>query len=72
MSALATFAGCGVDEQIYNATVKDNPELMFPAVVVAIDNFAEFRENYEYLMGDLIGMAGGVPGGRSIRTRPPG
>jgi DNA segregation ATPase FtsK/SpoIIIE-like protein len=40
----------------YNATVKDNPELMFPAVVVAIDNFAEFRENYEYLMGDLIGM----------------
>ena len=40
----------------YNAQNKDNPELLFPAVVIAIDNFAEFRENYEYLMGDLIGM----------------
>jgi chemotaxis protein MotB len=26
MGALATFAGCGVDEQIYNATVKDRDE----------------------------------------------
>src|SRR5205085_3920891 len=42
---------------------KDNPELLLPAVVVAIDNFAEFRENYEYLMTDLIGM---VRDGRSF------
>ena len=40
----------------YNAQHKDNPETMFPAVVVVIDNFAEFKENYEYLIPDLIGM----------------
>ncbi|MBI3361831.1 MAG: hypothetical protein HY023_12050, partial [Chloroflexi bacterium] len=40
----------------YNAQHKDNPEAMFPAVVFAIDNFAEFKESYEPLMGDLIAM----------------
>ncbi|MBI5348021.1 MAG: hypothetical protein HZB77_01685, partial [Chloroflexi bacterium] len=40
----------------YNAQHKDNPETMFPAVVVVIDNFAEFKENYEYLIPDLIAM----------------
>ncbi|MEK6575921.1 MAG: FtsK/SpoIIIE domain-containing protein, partial [Chloroflexota bacterium] len=38
----------------YNAQHKDRPEAMFPAVVLAIDNFAEFKESYEPLMGDLI------------------
>ncbi len=38
----------------YNAQHKDNPEVMFPSVVIAIDNFAEFRENYESMFGDLI------------------
>ena len=40
----------------YNAQTLDNPEQIFPAVVVVIDNFAEFRENYEAMMPDLIGM----------------
>ncbi len=38
----------------YNAQHRDNPEMLFPCVVIAIDNFAEFKENYEYLMADLL------------------
>ncbi len=41
----------------YNTQHKDNPEAMFPCVVIAIDNFAEFKENYEYLMADLLTLA---------------
>ncbi|MCL4505430.1 MAG: FtsK/SpoIIIE domain-containing protein [Chloroflexi bacterium] len=40
----------------YNAQHKDNPELMFPSIVMVIDNFAEFRENYESMFGDLINL----------------
>ena len=47
----------------YNAANLNNPDLIFPAVVIVIDNFAEFRENYEPLMPDLIGM---VRDGRSF------
>ena len=47
----------------YNAQKKDNPESMFPAILVVIDNFAEFHENYEHLLPDLIAM---VRDGRSL------
>jgi DNA segregation ATPase FtsK/SpoIIIE, S-DNA-T family len=33
-----------------------NPDDAFPAVVVAIDNFADFKENYEDLIPDLISL----------------
>ncbi|HEY3291056.1 MAG TPA: FtsK/SpoIIIE domain-containing protein, partial [Anaerolineae bacterium] len=38
----------------FNQQHKDSPEMMFPSVIVVIDNFAEFRENYESMFGDLI------------------
>lgn len=38
----------------YNAQHRDNPELMFPSIMIVVDNFAEFRENYENMMGELI------------------
>ncbi|MBU6362180.1 MAG: hypothetical protein KGS46_19390, partial [Chloroflexi bacterium] len=38
----------------YNQRVKDNPEHVFPAIVVVIDNFAEFKENYDNLLPDLM------------------
>ncbi|MEK7443175.1 MAG: FtsK/SpoIIIE domain-containing protein [Chloroflexota bacterium] len=47
----------------YNAQHKDNPDTMFPAVVIVVDNMAEFKENYEYLIPDLIAM---VRDGRSF------
>jgi S-DNA-T family DNA segregation ATPase FtsK/SpoIIIE len=47
----------------YNAQKLDNPENMFPAILVVIDNFAEFQENYEHMLPDLIGM---VRDGRSL------
>jgi DNA segregation ATPase FtsK/SpoIIIE-like protein len=31
-----------------------NPDEVFPEILVAIDNFAEFQDSYEYLMPDLI------------------
>ncbi|HRF48307.1 MAG TPA: FtsK/SpoIIIE domain-containing protein, partial [Anaerolineales bacterium] len=40
----------------YNAEHMDNPDAMFPAVVVVIDNFAEFKESYEYLLDELTGL----------------
>ncbi|HLF00418.1 MAG TPA: FtsK/SpoIIIE domain-containing protein, partial [Anaerolineales bacterium] len=40
----------------YNIQNKDNPERMFPAIIFVIDNFAEFKESYEALLGDLIAM----------------
>ena len=40
----------------YNAQNKDNPEALFPAIVFAIDNFAEFKENFEYLLPDLMSL----------------
>jgi len=40
----------------YNAQHRDNPDVMFPAVLVVIDNFAEFKENYEYLTPDLLAL----------------
>src|SRR6185503_10910362 len=33
-----------------------NPDTIFPAVVFAIDNFAEFKESYEALLPDLLAM----------------
>ena len=33
-----------------------NPDAAFPAVVVVIDNFAEFKENFERLIPDLIAL----------------
>ncbi|MCS6870143.1 MAG: FtsK/SpoIIIE domain-containing protein [Anaerolineae bacterium] len=46
----------------YNAA---NPDRVIPAMLIVIDNFAEFRENYEPLLPDLIsvirdGRANGV------------
>jgi S-DNA-T family DNA segregation ATPase FtsK/SpoIIIE len=46
----------------YNAA---NPDRIIPAMLIVIDNFAEFRENYEPLLPDLIsiirdGRANGV------------
>ncbi|MCW1969756.1 MAG: FtsK/SpoIIIE domain-containing protein [Anaerolineae bacterium] len=38
----------------YNLRVMDNPEHVFPAIVVVIDNFAEFKENYDNLLPDLL------------------
>ena len=38
----------------FNQQHKDSPEMMFPSVIIVIDNFAEFRENYESMFGDLI------------------
>jgi DNA segregation ATPase FtsK/SpoIIIE-like protein len=40
----------------YNQLNKDNPDLMFPSVIVVIDNFAEFKENYEAMLDELIGL----------------
>ena len=40
----------------YNAQFKDQPEFLFPSAIVVIDNFAEFRENYDALMPDLIAL----------------
>jgi len=50
--ALAKYASL----EDYNSQHKDSPELLFPAVIFAIDNFAEFKESYEPLMAELIGM----------------
>ncbi len=40
----------------YNAHHKDNPDAIFPSIVFVIDNFAEFKENFEYLMPDFMSM----------------
>jgi len=40
----------------YNAQKLDNPDSLLPSAVVAIDNFSEFRENFEYLIPDLISL----------------
>jgi DNA segregation ATPase FtsK/SpoIIIE-like protein len=40
----------------YNAQKKDEPDAMFPAILIVIDNFAEFTESYEYLVPDLISL----------------
>ena len=56
---LATYASL----EDYNAQKVDNPDNMFPAILVVIDNFAEFQENYEHMMPDLIAM---VRDGRSM------
>jgi S-DNA-T family DNA segregation ATPase FtsK/SpoIIIE len=47
----------------YNAQKKDTPDQIIPAVVVVIDNFAEFQESYEHLIPELTGM---VRDGRSM------
>src|SRR5579859_4451493 len=47
----------------YNAANIGNPDQIFPAVVIVLDNVAEFRENYDALTPDLIGM---VRDGRSF------
>jgi S-DNA-T family DNA segregation ATPase FtsK/SpoIIIE len=47
----------------YNAQKVDTPENMFPAILIVIDNFAEFQENYEHMLPDLIAM---VRDGRSL------
>jgi S-DNA-T family DNA segregation ATPase FtsK/SpoIIIE len=56
---LAAFASI----EDYNAGKVDDPENMFPSIVVVIDNFAEFMESYEYLAPDLMTM---VRDGRSM------
>lgn len=38
----------------YNAS---HPDSVLPAILVVIDNFAEFKENYEGLLESLIGIA---------------
>ena len=38
----------------YNA---NNPDHVLPAILFVIDNFAEFRENYENMLDSLIGIA---------------
>ncbi len=38
---------------IYNA---NNPDKIIPAILVVVDNFAEFKENYEPLMDAFIGL----------------
>src|SRR5260370_11984720 len=48
---------------IYNAA---NPEHIVPAILIVIDNFAGFRENYENLLDALMslvrdGRAYGIP-----------
>ncbi len=42
----------------YNAQMQktDNPDAMFPGVVVVVDNFAEFKETYENLLPDLMAL----------------
>ncbi len=40
----------------YNAQQRDNPQALFPAIVFVIDNFAEFKENFEYLLPDFMSM----------------
>ena len=40
----------------FNQQHKDSPEMMFPSVMVVIDNFAEFRENYEPLLVELVAL----------------
>ena len=40
----------------YNAQRRDDPENRFPAILVVIDNFAEFNESYEHLLPDLIAL----------------
>ena len=37
-------------------TPADTPETLFPAIVIVVDNFAEFKESYEYLMPDLMAL----------------
>ena len=37
-------------------TPADSPETLFPAIVIVVDNFAEFKESYEYLMPDLMAL----------------
>lgn len=34
----------------YNLAHRDTPEQVFPAIVVAVDNMAEFKENFDGLM----------------------
>jgi DNA segregation ATPase FtsK/SpoIIIE-like protein len=50
--ALAKFASI----EDYNASKRNNPEAQYPAVIFVIDNFAEFKENFEYLMPDLMSL----------------
>ncbi|HEX9808088.1 MAG TPA: FtsK/SpoIIIE domain-containing protein, partial [Alphaproteobacteria bacterium] len=40
----------------YNAQKLDNPDTLLPSALVAIDNFNEFKENFEYLLPDLISL----------------
>ena len=37
----------------YNLAHRDTPEQVFPAIVVAVDNMAEFKENFDGLMPEL-------------------
>jgi S-DNA-T family DNA segregation ATPase FtsK/SpoIIIE len=56
---LAAFASI----EDYNAEKVDDPENLFASIIVAIDNFAEFAESYEYLVPELMTM---VRDGRSM------
>ncbi|HEX9676190.1 MAG TPA: FtsK/SpoIIIE domain-containing protein, partial [Anaerolineales bacterium] len=47
----------------YNAAKQGDPTNQFASMLVVIDNFAEFQENYEYLLPELIGL---VRDGRSL------
>jgi DNA segregation ATPase FtsK/SpoIIIE-like protein len=50
--ALAKFASL----EDYNAQKRENPEAILPAIIFVIDNFAEFKENFEDLMPDLMSL----------------
>jgi DNA segregation ATPase FtsK/SpoIIIE-like protein len=56
---LAAFASI----EDYNAQKVDDPDNIFPSILVVIDNFAEFMDSYEYLVPDLMAM---VRDGRSM------
>jgi DNA segregation ATPase FtsK/SpoIIIE-like protein len=56
---LAAFASI----EDYNAQKVDDPDNIFPSILVVIDNFAEFMDSYEYMVPDLMAM---VRDGRSM------
>jgi S-DNA-T family DNA segregation ATPase FtsK/SpoIIIE len=56
---LAAFASI----EDYNTQKMDDPDNIFPSILVVIDNFAEFMDSYEYMVPDLMAL---VRDGRSM------
>ena len=44
------------DVYIWNQQHKDNPDERLPAILVMVDNFAEFKENFEDLLPSIISI----------------